>query len=397
LSSLARLRGVVIWALALAVPGIALFAWVGSLGATTVFAPAAQRVVPAGIGLVGLTATTFALVGGLIAVRTRRNVVGGLLLGIGGWISITLAGMTAVALDLPGGQWMEWLTNFALVFPLIAYLLLFYPDGHLLSRRWRPALWLTHISMVAAIVGVFATAYVADDWYAHDNPLVVRALSGSVLDNSLLAFILFPCALVLGTASFIVRFRAARDVERAQMKWFAFAAVIVLAGYLFQMATWLLTGALDVDVAGLGLVVLALSFNAVPIASGFAILRYRLYDIDRVVSRSVAYALVTSVVLAVYALVIGVTTTFLSADSNLVVAGATLLAALVLEPTRRRVQTLVDRRFNRAHYDAMRILDGFGTRLTREIDPNTVRADLADTVALTLQPQSVAVWTHQPT
>ncbi len=397
MSWLGRLRGVVIWALALAVPVLSVFAWVGSLGATTVFAPATQRVVPAGIGLVGMTATTFALVGGLIAVRTRHNVVGGLLLGIGGWISITLAGMTAVALDLPGGQWMEWLTNFALVFPLIAYLLLLYPDGHLLSRRWRPALWLTHVSMVAAVIGVFATAYVADDVYAYDNPLLVRALSGSVLDNSLLAFILFPCALVLGTASFFVRFRAARDVERAQVKWFAFAAVIVLAGYLFQMATWLLTGALDVDIAGLGLVVLALSFNAVPIACGFAILRYRLYDIDRVVSRSVAYVLVTGVVLAVYALVIGVTTTFVSADSNLVVAGATLVAALALEPTRRRVQTLVDRRFNRAHYDAMRILDGFGTRLTREIDPTTVRADLLDTVTLTLQPQSVAVWTHRPT
>ena len=310
-----RLRGVVIWALALACLVLAVFAWVGSLGATTVFAPAAQRVSPAGIGLVGMTATTFALVGGLIAVRTRHNVVGGLLLGIGGWISITLAGMTAVALDLPGGQWMECADQLRLgVSPdcvPAAALSGRAPDsvvdggrlcGSPMSRWSQP------------IIGVFATAYVADDVYAYDNPLLVRALSGSVLDNSLLAFVLFPCALVLGTASFIVRFRAARDVERAQVKWFAFAAVIVLAGYLFQMATWLLTGALDVDVAGLGLVVLTLSFNAVPIACGFAILRYRLYDIDRVVSRSVAYVLVTGVVLAVYALVIAVTTTFLSAD-----------------------------------------------------------------------------------
>jgi hypothetical protein len=398
LSSLSRLRSAVIWALALAVPGLATFACVGSLGVTVVFAPAAQPAATAGIALVGVTATTFALVGGLISVRTRHNAVGGLLLGIGGCLAVTLACMTAVRLGLPGGQWMEWATNWvsALPFALIAYLLLLFPDGHLLSHRWRPALWLAHITVVAVVLGGFATPYVANDVYAYDNPLLVRTLAGSVLDNSLLAFILIPCILVLSATSFIVRYRGARDVERIQLKWFAFAASVVVLGYLFQNAAWLLTGALGVSLAGLGFVVLTLSFNAVPIASGFAILRYRLYDVDRLVSRSVAYVLVTSVVLAVYSVVIALTATFLSADSDLVVAAATLVAASVLEPTRRQIQTHVDRRFNRAHYDAMNTLNEFGTRLTHEVDPTTVRGDLLVTVALTLQPRSVAVWTGQP-
>jgi hypothetical protein len=399
LSWLRRLRSPVIWALALAVPGLALFAFVGSLGTTVVFAPAAQSAAPVGVALVGVTATTFALVGGLIAVRTRRNAVGVLLLGIGGCLSVTLACVTAVRLGLPGAQWMEWATNWvsALPFAFIAYLLLVFPDGHLLSRRWLPALWLAHITVAAVVLGGFATPYVANDVYEYDNPLLVRALAGSVLENSLLAFILIPCILVLSATSFIVRYRGARDVERIQLKWFAFAASVVVLGYLFQNAAWVLTGALDVSLAGLGFVVLILSVNAVPVASGFAILRYRLYDIDRLVSRSVAYVLVTSVVLVAYSTVIAVSATFLSADSNLIVAAATLVAASMLEPTRRQVQTHVDRRFNRAHYDAMNTLNAFGTRLTQEVDPTTVRGDLLDTVVLTLQPRSVAVWTLQPT
>jgi hypothetical protein len=398
LLSHAQLRKIVISALALAVPALAAFAWVGCLGSSAVFAPAAQRVVPVGISLVGLTATTFALVGGLIAVKSRQNVVGGLLLGIGWCVAITLACMTAVHLDLPGAQWMEWITTWvsALPFALIAYLLLLYPDGHLLNRCWTPVLWLTHFTVVAIVLGAVATPYVANDVYAFDNPFVVRALVGSVLENSLLAFVFIPCVLVLGAISFVIRFWRARDVERAQLKWFAFASGIVVLGYVFQNATWVLTGALDVRLAGLGFVVLVLSFNGVPIASGLAILRYGLYDIDRVVSRSVAYVLISVIVLAVYGGVIVVTTTFLSTNSDLVVVGATLAAIVAVEPTRRRVQSLVDRRFNRAHYDAIKTLDAFGTRLTHEVDPTTICDDLVGTVELTLQPRSVAVWTRQP-
>jgi hypothetical protein len=390
-----RSRSVAIWAVALAVPGMALFAWLGSIGGTVIFAPAAQPVAPAGIGFAGLTATTFGLIGGLIAARTRHNVVGGLLLGIGGCIATTLACMTAVAHAVSGAQWLEWLTSWvsALPFALVGYLLLLYPTGHLVTHRWRPALWLIHVTVVAIILGAFATPYTADNVYAFENPSLLSPLTGSPLEDSLLAFILIPIVLTLTAMSFVARYRTARGVERAQLKWFAFASAVVVVGYLVQNALWLLTGSLDVSLAGIGFVVLVLSFNAVPIASGLAITRYRLYDIDRVVSRTIAYLLVTGVVLVVYVAVIAMATAVLYADSTLVVAAATLLAASSLEPSRRRIQSAVDRRFNRAHYDAMGTLDAFGARLTREIDPTAVSGDLLDTVARALQPASAVVWT----
>ncbi len=143
--------------------------------------------------------------------------------------------------------------------------------------------------------------------------------------------------------------------------------------------------------------VVILCFNAVPVASGFAMLRYRLYEIDRLVSRTVTYLGVTSIVLGVYLVLVAAATAVLPARSSLAVAGATLVAAAVFEPSRRRVQTLVDRRFNRARYDAINTIDAFGRRLRDDVDPDQVRRDLVGTVTANLQPGSITVWTREPT
>ena len=391
-----RFRSAVTWALAWAVACLGAFALVVSVNNPLIFAPAGQSTPVEAVALVAVTATTFALVGGLIAVRVPGNVIGRLLLATGWCIAITLVGMAATTRDWPGAQWWEWSTEWVgtLAFVLTAYLLALFPDGHLPSPRWRPALWLTNVTGIALIAGAFATPYVPDAYYRHSNPLLVPGLQGTVLDNSLLGFLLLPLVFVVSAWCFVWRYRRSTGSVRAQLKWFAYASGVVMCGYLFQNVTWVLTGALDVDLVALGLVVLVLSFNAVPLASGFAILHYRLYDIDRVVSRSVSYVALTAVVVAVYALVVTTASLLLPSRSSMAVALATLAAASVLEPTRRQMQRMVDRRFNRARYDSLRTVDDFGARLAHEIDPLTVRQDLCGTVATALNPVRLSIWTR---
>lgn len=393
-----RVRAWVIYSLALVVPALSIFAIVGSVVATPTFAPVSLHVPTGVVVLVALTAILFAGVGALVAVRARHNVIGWLLLGIGWCTSVTLAGIVVVALELPASRWAEWVSSWVSVmaFVLVTYVLLLFPDGHLVSPRWRPALWLTHAAGLAFLIGGLFTPYVNREAYVFDNPLGVNSLRGRALDGDL-GWYLLPLAMVGGVASFVVRYRRSRGVLRAQLKWFAFAAAIVLFGYLFFYLTWEVSVLTAVDLTALGLVVVILCFNAVPVASGFAMLRYRLYEIDRLVSRTVTYLGVTSIVLGVYLVLVAAATAVLPARSSLAVAGATLVAAAVFEPSRRRVQTLVDRRFNRARYDAINTIDAFGRRLRDDVDPDQVRRDLVGTVTANLQPGSITVWTREPT
>ena len=159
-----------------------------------------------------------------------------------------------------------------------------------------------------------------------------------------------------------------------------------------QTVMWTLAQVYGLPLGGASFVALALGFTAIPVACGVAILHYHLFDIDRLVSRSVAYLGVTAVVVAVYLWVVATVTHFLPVQTNLAVALGTLAAASVLEPTRRRAQRAVDRRFNRARYDAVQTVEAFGVRLSHELDAATVQEDLLHTVADTLQPSTIAVY-----
>jgi peptidoglycan/LPS O-acetylase OafA/YrhL len=180
--------------------------------------------------------------------------------------------------------------------------------------------------------------------------------------------------------SVALRWRRSSGIERLQLRWFLAAVVAVAIGFLLTFHN---SGAN----AAFGFTV-----SLIPIACGVAILRYRLYDIDRIISRAASYAIVTGVLLVTYALVVTSVTRLMPDASTLAVAAATLSAAALARPLYRRVQQAVDRRFNRARYDAQHTVDDFGARLRHEVDTDLVAGDLLGVVRLTLQPAGVALW-----
>ena len=397
----ARLRGIGITAMALVVLGLSVFAVVGGVQKRAIFAPIPVQVPPGAVLLVGLTATSFACVGAVVAFRARGNPIGWLLWLFGFCTALTLAGIVDVALGLPAAQWGEWVGQWISIVPFacVAYVLLLFPDGRLLSVRWRPALWLTHLTVVAILLEVF-TPYVRDHDYAYGNPIGVSAYRKGIysvlLNNGTLAWTLLPVAIVVGAGSFVIRYRRSNGVQRLQLKWFAFAAGVNATAFVVMSVAYLLDAVTSFKSLGPPVVLMVLCVNAIPIASGLAILRYRLYDIDRIISRALAYLVVSGVLVGVYVAVVTAATAVLPSHSEVTVAAATLVAAALLEPTRRRTQNLVDRRFNRASFDAVKTVDAFATRQRDQVDPQRVCDDLSGTVSATLEPASIIIWIRPP-
>ena len=196
----------------------------------------------------------------------------------------------------------------------------------------------------------------------------------------------------IGSLAF--RYRRARTAERAQLKWLVYAGALIVAAVLAELVTERIIGpgaAANNLQNALGSGAVAL----VPVAIGVAVLRYRLYDIDRVISRTLAYAIVTGLLAGIYAGLVLLATQVLRFSSPVAVAAATLTAAALFSPVRRRVQRRVDRRFNRARYDAETTVAAFAARLKDAVDLDTVRDDLAQVVHTALQPAHVSVWTSR--
>ena len=392
-----KVRAGLTLAMALLVLGLGVFAVIAGLKVTPTFAPVSLKVPTGARMLVGVTAASFAGVGALIAFRARGNAVGWLLWAFGFCAAVTLASIGSVALGLPAASWAEWLAEWVSVVPfvLVTYILLLFPDGRLLSPRWRPALWLSHLTLVAVLLGIF-TPYVHGKKYAFDNPVGLtsyrKGVYGVLLNNGNLGWALLPFAIMAGAASFVVRYRGSAGVQRQQLKWFALAAGVNATAFSIMWVTYLLSLAGSITSIAAPIVFMVLCVNAIPVASAFAILRYRLYDIDRIISRAIAYLVVSGVLVGVYVGVVAAATTVLRTHSSITVAAATLAAAVVLEPTRRRVQTVVDRRFNRARYNAMTTITAFASRQKDQVDPATVCDDLSRTISATLEPSLVSVW-----
>jgi hypothetical protein len=218
------------------------------------------------------------------------------------------------------------------------------------------------------------------------GPFDFRGLDGALLVVNQLALVFTTLAVVVCAGSLVVRFRRAGGVERQQLRWVALAAalmvpaaVVVLAG-LALGASEVLTWAISVWVAGL------------PLAIGAAVLRYRLYDLDRIVSRTLGYGLLTLLLGGGYAGVVLGLGQLLGRDSSLVVAGTTLAVAAVFQPARRRIQQAVDRRFNRRRYDAARTVDAFAARLREQVDLEALSAELLAVVEQTMQPVGASLW-----
>jgi hypothetical protein len=226
-------------------------------------------------------------------------------------------------------------------------------------------------------------------YQAIGGPFDLRGLDGVLLAANRTALAVTVVGLVAGAVSLVGRFRHARGVERLQLRWVALAALLVglgAVGVLFNLAVG---GSAAGILFGVGV---GCCLVVPPVATGAAILRYRLYDLDRIISRTLAYGLLTLLLGGGYAAVVLGLGQFLGRDSPLVVAGATLAVAAVFQPARRRVQAVVDRRFNRRRHDAARAIEGFGTRLRDQVDLDTLTADLLAVVDQTMQPTQASLW-----
>jgi hypothetical protein len=218
------------------------------------------------------------------------------------------------------------------------------------------------------------------------DPVAIPALAGAVLVTIVVGFVVIVAGLVVGAGSLVARFRHARGVERQQLRWLALAAALTgVAAAVVGVGMAVGATAVPLFAAGVCLALL-------PLATGAAILRYRLYDLDRIISRTLAYGLLTVLLGGGYALVVLGLGQLIGRDSSLVVAAATLAVAAAFQPARRRVQAAVDRRFNRRRYDAAQTIAAFGDRLRQQVDLDTLRAELVAVVGQTMQPTSVSLW-----
>jgi hypothetical protein len=290
--------------------------------------------------------------------------------------------------SLPGRLVAAWVFTWiwlpigmlTVVFPLLLF-----PTGRSLSSRWRPVTWLAvGVTVAWAVVGGLTPALTVSDERTVANPIGVAGASpnagpAGVILNGLLLFLL-AAAIV----SLVVRFRRSRGAERQQLKWFAYAGVLVV---LAMLSTNVVP-----NLGNLPWVMVV----ALPVAVGIAILRYRLYDIDRLINRTLVYgSLTVTLGLGYGGIVLLLEQVFGGVGGNppsWAVAGATLAIAALFQPARRRIQAVVDRRFNRRKYDAARTVDAFSVRLRNEVDLDALSAELLAVVDQTIQPTRASLW-----
>jgi len=299
------------------------------------------------------------------------------------------------------GVWAAWFVNWSLtlLFPsgVLAFLLLLFPNGHVLGPRWRAA------GLLGAGVSLL---FILINWL-DPGPVLVNGLprlpnptgiagAADVARNGAAgnaAWGLALACLLVATISVFVRYRRSAGEERLQLKWFAYTALLSLALLLALLpVTATHAGQVAFDVAivvGIGL--------ALPLAIGVAVLKYRLYAIDRIISRSVSYAVVTGLVVGVYLGCVAVLTDVLPFRGSVGVAVAVLAAAAAFNPLRRRVQAVVDRRFDRAGYDAEQVVARFAVQLREQVDLEVLGADLLGVVNHVLAPEHLALWLNEAT
>jgi hypothetical protein len=271
---------------------------------------------------------------------------------------------------------------------LLGFVLLLTPTGRLPSPGWRwwaSAMVAVPLGLVVVVV-TLAPGSVDPSVQVLGGPFEFHGLGGGLLVVNQLALAFTTLAVAVCAGSLVARFRRALGVERQQLRWVAVAAglLVVAAGVvlvgLAVGATEVVTWAISVWVAGL------------PLAIGAAVLRYRLYDLDRIISRTLAYGLLTLLLGGGYAVVVLGLGQLLGQDSPLVVAGATLAVAALFQPVRRRIQQAVDRRFNRRRHDTAQTITAFSDRLRDQVDLDTLSAELLAVVQETMQPNQASLW-----
>jgi hypothetical protein len=335
----------------------------------------------------------FATMGALVAARVPRNAIGWIFLAIplgGGLAGITenlaFQGLYHDPGSVPGALAFGWVYAW-IWYPtvgLLGFVLLLYPTGTVPGPRWRPLAWALGVVLTVMTLGYMLYPGPLDkDTRLPENPLGIASLKG-VFDHSDRAAAISMVGLVAAAiASVVVRFRNSRGDERQQMKWMALAAAVLGAGFAVQ-------GPL-----GLGDIAFAIAISMLPLALGIAMFKYRLYDVDRVINKTLVYGASSALLAGAYVgLVIAGEAVFspIARGSSVAVALSTLVVAALFLPVRARVQGFVDRRFYRSKVDSEETLARFGARLRREADLDTLLQGLNDAVRDTFQPTDVWLW-----
>jgi hypothetical protein len=355
------------------------------------------------IAVLGLV---FGATGALVASRMPNNPIGwifcalALLFQSSGLADAYVAYGGGTGASLPGRIWVAWVSQWFLNVAspaLIILCFLLFPTGRLPSARWRPLLWV--VACVAALYAAsaaLAPGGLAD--YPFENPVGVGSAGGlrTLADVSLL--VLIAPLMLVSALSLFVRLRGSSGIERQQIKWFAYAATLLAAELVIVNALNTLLGrALNRELAELvPFVVFLVVLSGIPVAMGVAILRYRLYDIDIIINRTLVYGSLTASLVLVY--LGGVVSlqyafrTLTGGESQIAIVASTLAIAALFSPLRRRIQGFIDRRFYRRRYDAARTLEAFSAKLRDETDLDSLSGDLVGVVHETVQPEHASLW-----
>jgi hypothetical protein len=344
-----------------------------------------------------LSATT---VGAVLASRRPRHPVGWLLLGFA--LSLTASGVISSYVTygllvrpgaLPAAPVLAryYPATGAAALALLSLVLLLTPTGSLPSARWRWWAWVTAATPVALVlVAPLVPGRLDPQLLLASSPFSDRALGGILLVATRVALAVTALAVAVAAGSLVVRFRRAQGVERQQLGWVALAAALMVLAGPIVLAPVVLESPILADWTS------AVWVAVLPVAVGAAVLRYRLYDLDRIVSRTVAYGLLTLLLGGGYAVVVLGLGQFLGRESPLVVAAATLAVAALFQPARRRIQAAVDRRFNRRRHNTAERIAAFGDRLHQQVDLDTLTVELLAVVDQTMQPTQASLWLRPP-
>jgi len=362
---------------------------------------------------VAIDALVCTTVGALIVMRRPENLVGWSLAAIGVGLAMTFAGFGSAGIRTEQAGLDDGLAGLSLWMGVVAFnptmalvglVMLVFPDGHLPSPRWRAPVGAVSVTILAATLVIAIKPGDFDPTlppnpFGIDHP-VVQTIAPIALAAALVGSL---GSIVLGAVAVASRFLRARGDTRQQLKWFlgavALVAVTIVPGIVLSSTPWSTTSTDGRQEFGVLDVVGAPSLALVPISIGVAILRYRLYDIDRLISRTLGWALVTVVLLAVFGTGIVAIQSVLSGVTNgetLAVAVSTLGAFALFQPVRRRIQGIVDRRFDRARYDAGLVLDGLTERLRDPLELAALGTEIVRVATETVRPASAAVWLRPP-
>ncbi len=354
-----------------------------------------------------LVALSFSIIGAIIASRLPANPLGWLFCAAACGAAVdhfsaeyAIYALVAQPDSLPAGEGLAWLASWAWIpyVGCIALSLLLFPTGRLPSSRWRWLAWLTVLLTIAGALWVALSPGVIGNLGSIRNPLGIEGLpDGYKPVQTIILALLFVAAV----STLVLRLRRARGIERQQIKWPAFTAVVAAGGTVLEVSISETIGSQLLEWAGF--VISSVAIVGFPISIGIAIVRYRLYEIDTLINRTLVYGALTVMLGLVYFGVVTATQAIFRAltgqqeQPQLAIVISTLVIAALFNPLRRRIQRFIDRRFYRSNYDARKTLEAFSAKLRDETDLDALSDDLVGVVKETMQPSRVSLWQRPDT